>query len=59
RRVAVRLIGVGLTNFSPASEQEYLFEDYDVKRKKMFKAVTKIRDKFGYESIVLAGSKSV
>lgn len=51
RRVAVRLIGVGLTNFSAASEQEYLFEDNEIKRKKMFKAVTKIRDKYGYDSI--------
>ena len=52
RRVAVRLIGIGLTNFSPASEQEYLFEDYEVKRKKMLRAVTKVRDKFGYESLM-------
>lgn len=34
RRVGVRLIGVGVTNFSVLSEQEYLFEDYEVKRKK-------------------------
>jgi DNA polymerase-4 len=58
RRVAVRLIGVGLTNFSSASEQEYLFEDYEMKRKKMFRAVTKIRDKFGYESLKFAGTIS-
>lgn len=51
RRVAVRLIGVGLTNFSEYSEQEYLFEDEEVKRKKMFRAVTKIRDKYGYNII--------
>jgi DNA polymerase-4 len=53
RRVAVRLIGVGLTNFSEYSEQEYLFEDIKIKRKKMFRAVTKIRDKFGYHAINL------
>ena len=51
RRVAVRLIGVGLTNFSEYSEQEFLFEDEEIKRKKMFRAVTRIRDKFGYNAI--------
>ena len=53
RRVAVRLVGVGLTNFSEYSEQEFLFEDADVKRKKMFRAVTRIRDKYGYDAIRL------
>ena len=52
RRVGVRLIGVGVTNFSPLSEQEFLFEDYEVKRKKMLRAVTKVRDKYGYESLM-------
>jgi len=53
RRVAVRLIGIGLTNFSEYSEQEFLFEDEEMKRKKMFRAVTRIRDKFGYNAIIL------
>lgn len=53
RRVGVRLIGVGLTNFSEDCEQEFLFEDEDVKRKKMFRAVTRIRDKYGYNAIKL------
>lgn len=52
RRVGVRLIGVGVTNFSPFNEQEYLFEDYEVKRKKMLRAVTRVRDKYGYESVL-------
>jgi hypothetical protein len=52
RRVGVRLIGVSVTNFSPFNEQEYLFEDYEVKRKKMLRAVTRVRDKFGYEFIM-------
>ncbi|MBE0551889.1 MAG: hypothetical protein IH619_05870, partial [Ignavibacterium sp.] len=52
RRVGVRLIGVGITNFSPLNEQEFLFEDYEVKRKKMLRAVTRVRDKFGYESLM-------
>jgi DNA polymerase-4 len=53
RRVGVRLIGIGLTNFSEYSEQEYLFEDEEIKRKKMFRAVTRIRDKYGYDAIKL------
>ena len=56
RRVAVRLIGVGITNFSPLNEQEFLFEDYEVKRKKMLRAVTRIRDKFGYESLLFGNT---
>jgi DNA polymerase-4 len=51
RRIAVRLIGVRLTNFSPSSEQEVLFEEYELKRKKMLKAVTKLRDRYGYPVI--------
>jgi DNA polymerase-4 len=51
RRVGVRLIGLGLTNFSEYSEQELLFEDEEIKRKKMFRAVTRIRDKYGYNAI--------
>lgn len=51
RRVSIRLIGIKLTKFSEFAEQELLFEDKDSVRKKMFRAVTKIRDKFGYSSI--------
>lgn len=51
RRVSVRLIGVGLTNFNEFAEQEFLFEDEEIIRKKMLRAVTKIRDNFGYSSI--------
>jgi DNA polymerase IV len=58
RRVAVRLIGMGLTNFSEYSEQEFLFEDEEMKRKKMFRAVTLIRDKFGYNIIKFGSSHS-
>jgi DNA polymerase-4 len=57
RRVGIRLIGVGVTNFSPLNEQEYLFEDYEVKRKKMLRAVTRIRDKFGYDSLLIGSAK--
>jgi len=51
RRVSIRLIGIRLTKFSEFAEQEILFQDKDIMRKKMFRAVTKIRDKFGYNSI--------
>jgi len=51
RRVSIRLIGIHLTKFSEFAEQEELFEDKNIIRKKMFRAVTKIRDKFGYSSI--------
>ena len=57
RRVSIRLIGIGVTNFSPLNEQEYLFEDYEVKRKKMLRAVTRVRDKFGYNSLQIGSAK--
>ena len=57
RRVGVRLIGIGITNFSPFNEQEYLFEDSEVKRKKMLRAVTRIRDKYGYNSLRLGSAQ--
>ncbi len=51
RRVAIRLIGIHLTKFSEYNEQELLFEENAVTRKKMLRAVNSIRDKFGYEAI--------
>ena len=57
RRVGVRLIGIGITNFSPFNEQEYLFEDSEVKRKKMLRAVTRIRDRYGYNSLRLGSTQ--
>lgn len=51
RRVATRLIGIHLTNFSEYNEQEILFDDENIVRKKMLRAVTRIRDKYGYSSI--------
>lgn len=51
RRVGIRLIGVRLTKFSEFAEQEVLFDDEKVIRKKMFRAVQKIRDKYGFEII--------
>ena len=51
RRVAVRLIGIHLTKFSEFNEQEILFNEEIKVRKNMLKAVTSIRDKFGFGSI--------
>jgi DNA polymerase IV len=51
RRVSTRLIGIHLTKFNAFFEQEEIFEDEEIIRKKMFRAITKIRDKFGYSSI--------
>lgn len=51
RRVSTRLVGIHLTKFSPFCEQEEIFQDEDILRKKMFRAITKIRDKFGYSAI--------
>jgi len=56
RRVAVRLIGVRLTNLSPYSEQEFLFEDSEIKRKKILRVVTRLRDKYGYSIIGFSGA---
>ncbi|MEN8193501.1 MAG: DNA polymerase IV [Bacteroidota bacterium] len=55
RRVAARLIGIHLTNFSEYNEQEFLFDDENIIRGKMLRAVTKIRDKFGYSAINIGG----
>jgi len=51
RRVAIRLIGIHLANFTIYSEQERFFYDEEYIRRLMLRAVTKIRNKFGYESI--------
>jgi DNA polymerase-4 len=51
RRVAVRLIGVGLSRFNKFSEQEELFELEEIKRKKMLRAVNIIRSHYGYDII--------
>ncbi len=49
--IPVRLIGVHLTNFTPAEIQTSLFEEENLKRKKMLDAVSKIRSKHGYGKI--------
>jgi DNA polymerase-4 len=57
RRIAVRLIGVRLTNFSNCSEQEELFEWTEIKRRRMLKVVNRIRYKYGYDSILIGELK--
>ncbi len=56
RRVAVRLIGIGLSRFNKFSEQEELFEWKEIKRKKMLRAITRLRDQYGYEIIQMGTS---
>lgn len=51
RRVGVRLIGLHLSKLEHYTEQEVLFEDNEITRKKMLRAVMKIRDKFGSKAI--------
>ncbi len=53
RRVAVRLIGVGVHNFVPFARQDNLFDEEGNRRKSLLQAVNHIRGKYGYESILL------
>jgi DNA polymerase-4 len=56
RRVSIRLIGIHLSKLSHFGEQEVLFQDEEVIRKRMLRAVTKIRDKYGYKAIHIGKS---
>ncbi len=51
RRVAVRLIGISLSNLSDYTEYDTIFENLEVNKNKVYRAVSKIRDKYGFESI--------
>ena len=53
RRVAIRLIGVGVSKLVKLPDQQSLFDDDDVKRKKILEAVNTIRNKHGYDLIKL------
>ncbi len=57
RRVGVRLIGIHLGKLNHSCEQEFLFEDEEIIRKRMLGAVTKIRDKFGANAIHIGVSE--
>jgi DNA polymerase-4 len=56
RRVGIRLIGVHLTKLDRACEQEVLFEDEELIRKKMLRAIMKIRDKYGFKAIQIGST---
>ena len=58
RRVGIRLIGVGVSNFRKYSEQELLFEDLEARRKKMLRAVNIIRSKYGFNKIFIGLEKN-
>jgi len=48
RRVRIRLLGVCLSNLTPAVEQKQLFEDKGEKSKSsLYRSIDRIRDKFG------------
>lgn len=51
RRVGIRLIGIHLSKLNHFTEQCILFEDNETIRKRMLRAVMKIRDKYGFEAI--------
>ncbi|MCU7503879.1 MAG: DNA polymerase IV [Ignavibacteria bacterium] len=54
RRVAVRLIGIHLSNFCEAAEQEGLFDaGGPSRRKRMLSAVDALRNKYGYAALLL------
>ncbi len=56
RRVGIRLIGIHLTKLNHFFEQEFLFDDEELIRKRMLRAVMKIRDKYGFSSIQIGKS---
>ncbi|HEX2960756.1 MAG TPA: DNA polymerase IV [Ignavibacteriales bacterium] len=53
RRVAVRLIGIHLSNFCESAEQESLFDADISRRKRMLCAVNELRDKYGYTALAI------
>jgi DNA polymerase IV len=61
RRIAVRLIGLHLSNLTKYSRQEILFDDENTKRTDMINAINHLRAKYGYSSIQIgnAGEKDL
>ncbi|MBV6513282.1 MAG: DNA polymerase IV [Ignavibacteriaceae bacterium] len=53
RRVALRLIGIKLSNFTSSGRQEQLFEEVQEKRDKLIEAVNVLREKYGYSTLKL------
>lgn len=58
RRVGIRLIGIHLSKLNHYTEQCILFEDNDTIRKRMLRAVMKIRDKYGFDAIRIGKSET-
>jgi DNA polymerase-4 len=60
RRTRVRLVGVGLTSLtSGAAPQMELFENMDARQwQKLYKGIDRIRDKYGFCSILRGSSRS-
>lgn len=56
RRIAMRLIGIHLSNLTNFSEQILLFDSETAKRNKMIEAINSVRGKYGYSSIMLGKS---
>lgn len=55
RRVGIRLIGIGVTNFISFFEQEELFNNLEIKKNKVSRSLNEIRYKYGYDVIRYAG----
>jgi len=51
RRIAIRLIGIKLSNFIQSIEQLNIFDETSAKREKLLEAVNEIRKKYGYNVI--------
>lgn len=58
RRVSVRLIGIHLSKLNRFFEQEILFQNEETIRKKMLRAVMKIRDKYGFKVIQIGKTEN-
>jgi DNA polymerase-4 len=58
RRVGIRLIGIHLSKLNHYTEQCILFEDNYTIRKRMLRAVMKIRDKYGFDAIRIGKSEA-
>ncbi len=55
----VRLIGIRLNNFSEYCEQQCLFDFEEVKKGRLLRAVTKIRDRYGYSTVQFGRTEKI
>lgn len=56
RRIAVRLVGIRLSNFKHFTDQSALFDNRGESMKRLYNAVDKIRTKYEYKTIFFAKS---